>query len=290
MIARGHYVALSTKIGKQWFKFSRQDAGKRLSAHIKYIEHRARGENEERSDRHLFTATDAPEEDNGQAGQRITRQQALEDIMSNAGKKVYFHQFFLSCADDEQSQDGRALVRETMREFERQRNMRLTWYAAEHNNTDHRHWHIVLAGSGEDRDTGERRDVVMSYKDYEFLREQAHELTDHEFEKQLDAHLHEDDAQERDDMRELAAVVAHELENPDDQAKGPGEPKADKEQRPAFDTDPAQQQADDSPLAMRVDWTRWVEHLANQGVKQDQESKKRNRDNDNDNDREDYDR
>ncbi|GCE32205.1 hypothetical protein KDA_76890 [Dictyobacter alpinus] len=248
MIARGHYVAPSTRIGNQWHRFDRGTAGKRLSAHFRYIEYRARGKEESRDSRHLFTALAPGDEDNKTAAASIPRREALESIMSHTGQKVYFHQFILSCAESEQVSDGRTMVREVMRDFERERNMRLTWYAVEHTNTEHRHWHIVLAGSGEDRDTGERRDVLMAARDYQFLRETAHELSDHEFTHQIEHYYREDENQERQDMRELASLVL-------------------REDRPGQDHQERGEMTD------HTGWTRIAARLANQGPKQDRDNR-----------------
>jgi hypothetical protein len=177
LVVRHRYVGRSEKIGNRWRKMTPQEAGQRLNAHLKYIEYRSREVAERREDRYLFTSRNPNEDEEledqegdqekqQRQGDRVKRQEALEVMMGNVGSEegrgAYYHKLMLSHAESTmiQGQDGKAFVRECMHELEKRLKLNLIWYADQHSNTNHPHFHIILAGSGLDRD-GNRQNVRL---------------------------------------------------------------------------------------------------------------------------------
>jgi type IV secretory pathway VirD2 relaxase len=151
-------------------------ARSRLSAHMKYIEHRKMDERESRDDRHIFDK----DED------RVSRSDAVDDIMDHAHHNVSYHKMVLSPGRDEPVSDWREWTRAIMSDLEERQGRDLTWYAVYHENTDNPHVHVVLAGMGENRETGESEQVRLYADDYKFLRESGHEHSDYDWYQRLD--------------------------------------------------------------------------------------------------------
>lgn len=151
-------------------------AGSRLGAHLKYIEHRARDELESRSDRRIFDKDEDV----------VSRRDAQADIMEHAHPHVAYHKMVLSPGQDEPVPDWREWTRDVMSDLEARQGKELHWYAVAHQNTDNPHVHVVLAGSGENHETGEREVVKMFAPDYQFLRESGHEHSNHDWHERLD--------------------------------------------------------------------------------------------------------
>lgn len=174
-VMKGKYVAP---------RESRKAATSRLSAHLKYNEYRTYGPDETRADRSLF---DAEQE-------QIQRRDAVTDIMEHGSSSVRYHKIVLSPADYEHVEDFRAWTREIMADLEERKGIYLHWYAVQHHNTDHPHVHVVLAGAGEDAQTGERKTVRMTYdQDYAFMRQSGREHSNFEFYHQIEQTLQEMD-------------------------------------------------------------------------------------------------
>ncbi len=130
----------------------RQVAGKKLASHLKYIQYRSRGEDEAREDRYLFS----------EEGDRVSRREALDDVMQHTSTSVNYHRIVLSPdKNTEPITDWREWTRTIMRDFEDKKGLKLHWYAAKHANTDDPHIHIVIAGSGEDLWTGRKKAVKL---------------------------------------------------------------------------------------------------------------------------------
>lgn len=151
-------------------------ASSRLGAHLKYIEHRAREEHESRSDRRIFDKDEDV----------VSRREAQDGIMEHAHHNVSYHKLVLSPGQDEPVQDWREWTREVMADLEERQGKELHWYAVAHSNTENPHVHVVLAGSGENHDTGEREMVRMYAPDYQFLRESGHDHSDADWYQRLD--------------------------------------------------------------------------------------------------------
>jgi len=74
--------------------------------------------------------------------------------MAHTSHRVSYHTFVLSPGDDEPVQDWQQWTRDVLADLEEQQGKDLHWYAVHHSNTEHEHVHVVLAGAGEDRETG----------------------------------------------------------------------------------------------------------------------------------------
>jgi len=159
MIAKGRFV-----------KGNRREAGKRLSAHFKYIEHRTRTEQETRQDRHIFS----------KVSDDVKRSEAIDDIMDHISSSVNYHKIVLSPSQDEPIEDWREWAREVMHDLEEYQGRNLHWYGVFHNNTDNPHVHVVVAGAGEDFETGKTEAVKLYPQDYQFIRESGREHSDYE--------------------------------------------------------------------------------------------------------------
>src|SRR6185437_14556588 len=107
---------------------------------------------------------------------------------------------------DEPVEDLRQWTREVIGEFEQQQGKDLYWFGVTHYNTEHPHVHVIIAGAGENLETGNIEPVKFYRQDYDMLREIAHEHTDYRIIEQfkemnaldqvpqeLEAHLQEYD-------------------------------------------------------------------------------------------------
>ena len=163
-----------------------------LQAHFRYIEYRSRELDETREDRSLFSKDH----------DHVERQEALDDVLEHTSNSVHYHKIVLSPADDEPIEDWRSWTRDVMSDLEDRLGMELHWYAVSHQNTDHPHVHVVLAGAGEDHETGELEPVKLYQDDYQLLRESGREHNEHAFFFQLEnelEELHQQDSLARND-------------------------------------------------------------------------------------------
>jgi type IV secretory pathway VirD2 relaxase len=160
-----------------------------LSAHMKYIEHRSRDqEQESRDDRRIFNEHDDV----------INRKDAINDIMNHTSQRdAYYHKVMLSPGPDIPVSDYRTWTRDLMRDLEQMYGQKLHWYAVQHHNTEHAHVHIIIAGAGENRDTGQQERVFITSQDYTFLKERGKEHSELEHQRLVQVTLREIDS--RDD-------------------------------------------------------------------------------------------
>jgi hypothetical protein len=182
-VVRGHYIAGKGKTRKQ--------LGRKLSAHFKYLEYRKLGANETHEDRHIFNAE----------SDRVERKGAVEDVLDHGNATVSNHHVVFSPAEYERIDDYRQWTRDQMRDLEERKGIALHWYAVvqahPRENTDTPHVHVVLAGVGEEMQTGKRRMVRMTAQDdYLYLREQGREHGNYAFYHELDNALRDLDAQD----------------------------------------------------------------------------------------------
>jgi hypothetical protein len=108
------------------------DSNRHIKAHLKYIQERERGEGEkERTffDRQL---------------QNIERWEVERVMLQNKGSRAAMHKLILSPGDN--SIDIKNYTRECMEALEERLGHKLDWYATIHENTDHHHAHVVIAG------------------------------------------------------------------------------------------------------------------------------------------------
>lgn len=152
-------------------------ASSRLNAHFKYIEHRPRDMiHESREDRRLFD----------KKRDAVDRREAVDDVMEHTSTCVSYHKIVLSPAEDEPVLDWRQWTRNVMDDLEERQGKDLRWYAVHHQNTDHPHVHVVIAGVGYNRETEERETVKLFRQDYEQLRESGHYHSEYAWEHHLE--------------------------------------------------------------------------------------------------------
>jgi hypothetical protein len=184
-------------------------AGSRLSSHVKYLENRPFGEEETRADRAIFSDED----------DRVTRRQVVDDVMQHAHPSVQYHKIIMSPAAYEHVEDYRQWTRDVMRDLQERQGIDLHWYAVIHahereqNNTPH--MHVILAGTGADRQTGEARTVKMYTPDYQAMRDSAREHGNYDFYQQLErtfADLGQDEEREQMQQPQKEATPAYDLE------------------------------------------------------------------------------
>jgi hypothetical protein len=106
---------------------------------------------------------------------------------------VHYHKIVLSPADDEPIENWREWTRDVMSDLEEMQGKELHWYAVSHQNTEHPHIHVVLAGAGEDPETGEQEPVKLYQEDYQRLRRE-HRLVHLPEEEVTSVYRHEGDA------------------------------------------------------------------------------------------------
>jgi type IV secretory pathway VirD2 relaxase len=158
----------------------------RLVAHLKYIEHRAMSERETRDDRRIFSRDEDV----------VSRDGAVQDVMDHEHRGVAYHKIVLSPGQDEPVSDWREWAREIMDDLQERQGKQLYWIAVHHDNTDNPHVHVVLAGVGENLETGKPEQIRMYAPDYQFLRESGQKHSGHEQQREMNAWMRE--ASERD--------------------------------------------------------------------------------------------
>ena len=144
--------------GTGYVKGSHPKMQAQLREHIRYLEHRERGEEA----RTVF----------GKDDDQVSRGEAMKDIAAHGDRYVAYHKIVLSPSAEEREGiiDWQQWTRDVMKDFAERKDMDLTWYAVKHDNTDDPHVHIVLAGSGTRAD-GETATVKMYPKDFQALRD-----------------------------------------------------------------------------------------------------------------------
>jgi len=121
-------------------------AARHIGAHLRYIEERERGEKEKERD--FF--------DRDRGG--IERKDVERAMLENQGNRAAMHKLILSPGDN--SLDLRDFTRESMEALEDRLGHKLDWYAVIHENTEHHHAHVVIAGKIPDRERAiERREA-----------------------------------------------------------------------------------------------------------------------------------
>jgi len=138
----------------------RAEAGQRLEAHLKYIQYRAGEEGE--GPRTVF----------GETENTLALREAHGMILDQGRDGLRFHKIVISPAESERVGDWHAFTRQVMDDLGQRVGLQLTWCATVHENTDHPHVHIVLAGDGERAD-GQVVQARLYTPHYDYLRERA---------------------------------------------------------------------------------------------------------------------
>lgn len=171
--------------------YAQEKAGSFLNNHLKYLQYRDRTERESKADRQFFNA-----EREGLNWRSVAREMMQED---RAGD-IYFHRMVFSPADNEPVDDWKAWNRAIMADLEKRLGKSLTWYATRHQNTAHPHVHVIMRGTGIDRETGRSVPVTFSPQDFKFIRDKGREHSEYENQRFLEETLR--DLRERDTIRE----------------------------------------------------------------------------------------
>ena len=165
-----------------------------LKSHLKYLQYRERDQAKEtREDRYLFSKDD----------DHVDRKEIQRAVIDEerAGD-VYYHRLILSPSEDEPISNWQQWTREVMSDLERYQGKDLEWYAVIHQNTDNPHVHVVLRGTGENRETGRAEPVGLYPSDFVVLKESGREHSDYDYYQQIKESLQE---LERYDYQELYA-------------------------------------------------------------------------------------
>lgn len=186
--------------GTGYHRGNRQAGGARLASHLKYLEYRALGPAEDREDRRLFS----------KESDQVSRHEAVEDVMGHTSTSVNYHRIVLSPGEDEPVSNAREWTRAVMADLEERQGKELHWYAVAHENTDHPHVHLVLAGAGEHQETGTLEPVKLYAQDYQFLRESGHEHSEHAYYRTIRETVDQLDRQ--DDLVPLRTSSQHDRE------------------------------------------------------------------------------
>jgi type IV secretory pathway VirD2 relaxase len=160
----------------RFMRGNREKSAKHLNAHLRYVEHRSRDDQQEtREDRHLFS----------NESDLVDREEAVNDVMDHTSTSVNYHKLILSPSLEEPVDDYRQWTRAVMHDLEEHQGKDLHWYGVYHNNTEHPHVHVVIAGAGENYETGADEPIKLYKGDYEYLRESAREHSEYDFYHQL---------------------------------------------------------------------------------------------------------
>jgi hypothetical protein len=146
-VVRHRYVRAGARMqGKLW------DA-------LSYMQHRPLGQDEQPTDRQLFTARTAG----------LSRQEARALLMEHAGRHVAYHRLILSPGAP--VEDLQRWTRLAMADLSRHLGQELHWVAVAHRNTAHPHVHLLLAATGERLPGGGRPfPVFLAADEYALLR------------------------------------------------------------------------------------------------------------------------
>ena len=90
-----------------------------------------------------------------------------------------------------------------MQDLEHAQGKELHWYAVHHQNTEHPHVHVVVAGAGYNPYTEREEPVKLYTKDYDLLRESGREHSDYHFQQLLEKEFQRLDLDDRTREREF---------------------------------------------------------------------------------------
>ncbi len=178
MIVKSRHVRAS--------RVSSGQASSALGSQLKYLQYRERDPEESRADRNLFDRD----------REQVSRREAHDTLLSERAGDIYYHRLILSPGHDEPVEDWHAWTRDVMNDLADRLHTDLTWYAVVHQNTDDPHVHVLLSGTGVDRESGEHEQVTLTPDDFRAMRESGREHSDYALYHLLDERLH--DLDERD--------------------------------------------------------------------------------------------
>lgn len=173
-------------------KYGKNNAIRSVKAHVKYIE-------AERSDVHK----ERPELFD-RANDKVDRKDFFERLNQQEERGVVAHKMIISMSADEQQRLGtdlRQLTRDTMEAYETNKNQRLDWVAAIHDDKNGKiHAHIVIRGQDEEgkqigiynRDFIEIQTAAEYQKQKQFEQVQLQQREKEDLEQQLQSERSKD--------------------------------------------------------------------------------------------------
>ena len=154
IIVRHSYISVKAKQRSGvTLKAARSLAIGAALGHVKYIQHRP-GKDLEEGVREIFNDTE----------EAIDAKEMRSDIREYDGRGVVIHKLTLS--PEVSPNDPKEFTREVMKQLGAEKGLDLEWRAVTHNNTDHRHVHVVVMPKDK-----EGRLVRFDKKDYDLLKE-----------------------------------------------------------------------------------------------------------------------
>ena len=179
MIVKSHHVRAS--------RVSQKKASSALKSHLKYIQYRERDpQTETKEDRYIFD----------KHSDQVDRRAVHDEVMSEQAGDIYYHRMILSPSQKEPVTDWHEWTRAVMSDLEDRLGKDLDWYAAHHHNTDNPHVHVVLSGTGTNRETGAAEPVNLNSQDFAAMRQSGREHSQYDHYRLVSEKLH--DLNERD--------------------------------------------------------------------------------------------
>lgn len=142
-------ASMRTSIAKASFVRRSKGALRHITAHLRYVQEREKGELERGKERDFFNR-----DKDG-----IERADVELEMKRNQGRKVSMHKLILSPGDNKI--DLRDYTRESMEALEERLGHKLTWYGVEHRNTANHHIHVVIAGKAPERERSQERELLQ---------------------------------------------------------------------------------------------------------------------------------
>jgi len=178
-------------------------ASSALKSHLKYLQYRERDElKEAREDRCLF----------GKERDQIDRKDAHTDLMAERAGDIYYHRMVLSPSHQEPVTDWREWTRDVMGDLERHLGTDLHWYGAVHQNTDNPHVHVVLCGTGENRETGRAEPVELTPQEFNVIKRSGRDHSEYEHQQQIQEVLKELEQFDKEHILSTSQEPAYEWE------------------------------------------------------------------------------
>ncbi len=145
-------------------KVSEKKAAARLKSHLKYLQDRQHyQERELAKDRHFFN----------DRSDYVDRCCIHQSIMHGRTGNVYHYCLLFSPAHDEPVNNWQQWTRAILHDLENRCGQTLNWYAIQHSPIDHPHIHVIVQGTGQDRETGRARSVIFHAQDSAYLQERG---------------------------------------------------------------------------------------------------------------------
>ncbi len=191
MIVRHRYISVKAKQrGGVSLKAARGLAIGTALGHVKYIQHRP-GKDLEQDGRDVFT----------DAEDSVEAKELRDIIREYEGRGVVIHKLTLS--PEVSPNDPKEFTREMMKELGSEKGLDLQWWAVAHDNTDHRHVHVVVLPKDKEgrlvrfdktdynrlKDSGDRYLERTQYSDCrmaELVRQEKHRQRSNERQQQLE--------------------------------------------------------------------------------------------------------